>query len=178
MVFALLWCFCAPKEESLKYVSPCHLSSADSRPAQFQICSPAFIDVEGSCWNMSTEPVLHVSLEHCDQFFLHVWLMDVFKPVNMDDDTRGLQIKGLYEGWNEMCYRFWSKPLFLTAAPASLTSDPMQHLQRTSFTHHKLTLHFSTPGWPHDTVATPCMWHQLYYHLTRRTAPVAKSASG
>lgn len=110
--------------------------------------------------------------------FLHIWLVDVFKPVNMDDDTRGLQIKGLYEGLNEMCYRFRSKPLFLTAAPSSLTSDPMQHLQRTSFTHRKSTLHFSTPGRPHDTVATPCMWHQLYYHLTRRTAPVAKSASG
>lgn len=57
---------------------------------QFQICSPAFIDVEGSCWNMSTEPVVHMPLEHCHHFFLLIWLIGDFSPVNMVADTRRL----------------------------------------------------------------------------------------
>lgn len=87
VTFALLCHFCVPKEAFLWHVRPCHFPLQIPGQYNLQTGNPAFIDVEGSFWNMSTEPVLHLPLEHCDPFS---WLTGVFKAVNMAADTGGL----------------------------------------------------------------------------------------
>lgn len=159
MTFALLCHFCVPKEEFLQQVSPCQCPLQIPGRHNFQTRDPAFIDVDGSFWNMSTDPVLHLPLERCDSFWL---LTGVFKAGNMAADTGGW---GGFKWKDCMSVQL----LFLTTAPTSLTPD----LNACS-------------AWAEPAPPRLASWHpsnSLHVTPAQRWAqaqdgPVAKSASG